>query len=448
MLQNPKSNAARRNRALRKLRSSNLPQEISATLQALIDFLDHRSGYCLAWPSVATLAKKLQKSPRTIRFHLQSIKGMRIFQCREKWSPATAMAYVEKKYGYNINLNNVRGTAPVLYEVNEDHPLWDSSKTLPDATAQRILDAVAAMSEKRNRKSKSGLRGVIKDVVDDMPRGVVDDIQLLNAKKVASAPSSTLNDSADPSLVYYQKRALAKPAPDRTCAVNSLSRIDSALDHPSELNHLPTRRLTNRIESGSPRNKKDEESFLSEQVRSGPRPSASTLSDSLNLGTGKGSDLEPEEREYSSFWDCQNLEPEERDLNPQADSGPRPPVSALSDSKNQGAGTGSPEESLTGSDLLRILQEQRELTRQARRRDAPSRIPFNIPRPAKMVSGGSRASKDSTEYLSEAPEGLPLNWDGHGRPEGRFRSEVQKTAKERTEEIINSKPKPAGPVPA
>ncbi len=94
-----RQNAARRNRALRKIRASrHLPPEIKLTIETILDLLSSKSGYCLAWPSAAALAKRTGKSRRTILWHLKAIKQFGIFNVHQ-FTPDQATAYARNKYG-------------------------------------------------------------------------------------------------------------------------------------------------------------------------------------------------------------------------------------------------------------------------------------------------------------------------------------------------------------
>ncbi|MFO7907990.1 MAG: hypothetical protein R6U98_35440 [Pirellulaceae bacterium] len=123
--------AARRNRALRKIRASHsLPPEIKLTTEALLDLLSAQSDYQLAWPSAARLARQTGKSRRTILWHIKTIEQLNIFHVRQ-FTPDEAVEYVYGKYRFAINLDRCRHQAPNLFEVNTDHPLWNKSRTIP-----------------------------------------------------------------------------------------------------------------------------------------------------------------------------------------------------------------------------------------------------------------------------------------------------------------------------
>jgi len=95
-----RENAARRNRALRKIRQCRkLPPEIKATLEAILDCFNPRTDYAIAWPSAATLANRLNRSVRTIRWHLKAIKRTGIFEFLHL-SPSQASEYIEETFRY------------------------------------------------------------------------------------------------------------------------------------------------------------------------------------------------------------------------------------------------------------------------------------------------------------------------------------------------------------
>ncbi len=55
-----KEGAARRNHAGRKLRSSkHIPLEIKGAIQVVIDLLNPKSGYVVAWPSANMIASRM-----------------------------------------------------------------------------------------------------------------------------------------------------------------------------------------------------------------------------------------------------------------------------------------------------------------------------------------------------------------------------------------------------
>jgi DNA-binding transcriptional ArsR family regulator len=151
------TNASRRNRAHRKIRTSrHLSSEIKITIAAILDLLSPKSDYCLAWPSAATLARRIGKSRRTVLWHLKAIKELGIFTVH-RFSPQGATAFVQKKYGIEINLERCRCQAPNLFEVSVDHPLWDESKTIPPEVENEWKQIVKQVKDSRNTKTTSRL---------------------------------------------------------------------------------------------------------------------------------------------------------------------------------------------------------------------------------------------------------------------------------------------------
>ena len=149
-----RENAARRNRALRKIRQCRkLSLEIKATVEAILDCLNPRTDYVIAWPSATTLAEKLNRSVRTIRWHLKAIKRTGIFECLHL-TPSQASEFIERKFGYKPSLDRCSCQAPTLYLVNEDHWLWDSSTRVTAEMDQRLADVVREVLAARNRHKK------------------------------------------------------------------------------------------------------------------------------------------------------------------------------------------------------------------------------------------------------------------------------------------------------
>ena len=152
-----RQNATRRNRALRKIRtSSHLPPEIKLTLETMLDRLSSKSDYNLAWPSAANLAKRIGKSRRTILWHLQAIKQFGIFKIYQ-FTPTEAKAYAQNTYGLIIELGWCRHQAPNLFEVNPEHPLWDESRTIPSEVEREWGQIVERINSTRNAKTTSRL---------------------------------------------------------------------------------------------------------------------------------------------------------------------------------------------------------------------------------------------------------------------------------------------------
>lgn len=152
-----RENAARRNWALRKVRASrHLPLEIKATIEAILDLLGSKTAYNLAWPSAATIAKRTGRSRRTIQWHLQVVRALRIFKCL-RFPPDEAEKYCRDKYGATIRMDRCTAQAPTLFEINPEHPLWDKSPTLPDDVDRQWGEVAERMKQRRNAKTTSRL---------------------------------------------------------------------------------------------------------------------------------------------------------------------------------------------------------------------------------------------------------------------------------------------------
>jgi hypothetical protein len=146
-----KENAARRNRALRKIRQCRkLPLEIKATIEVILDCLNPRTDYAIAFPSAAMLAGKLNCSVRTIRWHLKAIKRTGIFEFFHL-TPSQASEFIERDFGYKPRFDRCSCQAPTLYLVNEAHWLWDSSTKVTAELDQRLADVVLEVFAARNR---------------------------------------------------------------------------------------------------------------------------------------------------------------------------------------------------------------------------------------------------------------------------------------------------------
>ena len=78
----PLTNAARRNQALRKIRKArHVDPEIKLAIEVILDLLNSKSDYNVAWPSAATIEKRLRRSRRTGQWYVKTIKELGIFQC-------------------------------------------------------------------------------------------------------------------------------------------------------------------------------------------------------------------------------------------------------------------------------------------------------------------------------------------------------------------------------
>ncbi|MBM3204233.1 HTH domain-containing protein [Candidatus Woesearchaeota archaeon] len=146
-----RENAARRNRALRKIRQCRkLPLEVKATIEAILDCLNPKTDYRIAWPSAANLAKRLNRSVRTIRWHLKAIKRTGIFEFLHL-SPSQATEYIEKNFGYKPRFDRCSVQAPTIFLPNESHWLWDKSTKVPAERDQQLADVVQEVLSARNR---------------------------------------------------------------------------------------------------------------------------------------------------------------------------------------------------------------------------------------------------------------------------------------------------------
>jgi hypothetical protein len=151
-----KKNGVRRNRAQRKiLNCKHLDIEIRTAIAVIIDHLSHKSDYCLAWPSAQHIANKLGRCRRSAQWYIKIIKRLEIFTWQQL-SPDDAVEYVRQKYGFRINLDRCNRQAPNLFEVNDDHSLWNS-KGIPKDLDKEMGAIARAVKEQRNRKTTSRL---------------------------------------------------------------------------------------------------------------------------------------------------------------------------------------------------------------------------------------------------------------------------------------------------
>ena len=150
-----KENAARRNHVGRKLRSSkHIPLEIKGAIQVIIDLLNPQSDYAVAWPSAKTIASRIGKSRRSGLHYVKIIKALGIFHWKSL-SPEDATNYCERKFGVRPKLERCGGQAPNLFFVNEDHPLWNSQRKLPEDVDREMGKIVRRINTARNTKTTS-----------------------------------------------------------------------------------------------------------------------------------------------------------------------------------------------------------------------------------------------------------------------------------------------------
>lgn len=148
---NPQEASARRNRALRKIRSCrSVPLETKAVIETLIDLLARPSNYQVAWPSARNIGDRIGRSERTVRWHLRAIRTARIFTVLHL-SPAEAMDHCERHYGFKPKLDRVRRQSPPLYSPNEEHWLWSKAMRVSAGEDKALGETIRAVLARRNR---------------------------------------------------------------------------------------------------------------------------------------------------------------------------------------------------------------------------------------------------------------------------------------------------------
>ena len=159
MTNDSQKNAARRNNALRKLRKSvHIDPEIKLAIEVIIDLLSPKSDYNAAWPSAATIARRLKRSRRSGLWYVRIIKKLGIFKCL-LMSPPECMDFCQQHYGFKPKLDQCQKGAPNLFIVNSNHLLWDSSKTLPPTLDESMGRTIAEIKALRNAKTTRGSAG-------------------------------------------------------------------------------------------------------------------------------------------------------------------------------------------------------------------------------------------------------------------------------------------------
>lgn len=149
--------AARRNRALRKVRSSkHLSPEIKEAIQVVIDLLNPKSGYMVAWPSAKTIAARMGRSRRSGVLYVKIIKKLKIFRLVSR-SPESAITYCEENFGVRPKLDQCGGQAPNLFIVNESHSLWKPERELPAEVDRKMGEIARRIKAARNAKTTSRL---------------------------------------------------------------------------------------------------------------------------------------------------------------------------------------------------------------------------------------------------------------------------------------------------
>lgn len=244
-----KAAAARRNRALRKIRAcEQIDPEIKLAIEVILDLLSPKSGYRVAWPSAAMIAKRLGRSRRTGLWYVRIIKALGIFYWRQ-FTPSELKAYCQDKYGFKPKLASSIRQAPNLFIVNERHPLWNDDMNVPEETALEMAESIRRIKSERNAKTTSVLasnpaerptkysarivrerlhaylnnvandtiQSLLDDVANDTINDVANDTQVFNGFSVAEeSPTEThvqIAQGADPSGDLITTRlALSKPA--------------------------------------------------------------------------------------------------------------------------------------------------------------------------------------------------------------------------------------------
>jgi len=152
-----KKNAVRRNRALLKIRKAqHVDPEIKLAIEVILDLMNSKSDYNVAWPSAKFIAKRLRRSRRTGQWYVKTIKELGIFQC-EQLPPRDAIAFCESRFGFRPNFDHCIKYGPNLYIVNPERPLWNKQKTLPDSVDREMGEVIRKIKAIRNRKTTSRL---------------------------------------------------------------------------------------------------------------------------------------------------------------------------------------------------------------------------------------------------------------------------------------------------
>jgi len=150
-----RENAARRINASRKIRKAkHIDPEIKLAIDTILDLLSNQSAYNVAWPSAACLAKRQSRSRRTGQWYVKIIKEFGIFDCIQL-PPVKAMEYCESRFGFRPKLDQCGQYGPNLYVVNPKHPLWDSSKSLPNKVDVQMGAIICKIKASRNAKTTS-----------------------------------------------------------------------------------------------------------------------------------------------------------------------------------------------------------------------------------------------------------------------------------------------------
>jgi len=130
----------RKNRAIRKLiRVDNIDPIFKMLVISIVDKLNHKSGYRVAWPSVPTLAKIIGRSERTTLRYLKMIYASEFFIVH-RLSPEQAVGFMKEKFGIDVALERCRKFSPNLYEINMKHCLWNSSESFSSPIVNQLRE--------------------------------------------------------------------------------------------------------------------------------------------------------------------------------------------------------------------------------------------------------------------------------------------------------------------
>ena len=149
--------AKRRNNAGRKIRAAKfIDPEIKLAILAVIDLLNPESGYQVAWPSAATIANRLGRSRRSGLWYVKAIKATGIFHCH-RLTTEEAIDFCDEKYGIHLKLERCGPSAPNLFVVNREHPLWNNDRKLWHEVDVAMGEAIKSVKARRNMKTTSRL---------------------------------------------------------------------------------------------------------------------------------------------------------------------------------------------------------------------------------------------------------------------------------------------------
>lgn len=189
-----KTAAARRNRALRKLRAcEQIDPEIKLAIEVILDLLNPKSGYRVAWPSNATIGRRIGRSKRSGRWYVRIIKALGIFHWKQ-FSPEGLREHCRENYGFSPELGRLVGQAPNLFIINEEHPLWNDEKRLPNDVAESMGGTIRLIKSQRNRKTTSRLASSMKNQPAKYSLRVVRDQLISYSDRVANDPIEILLD--------------------------------------------------------------------------------------------------------------------------------------------------------------------------------------------------------------------------------------------------------------